>query len=45
MSGPADTIDACTAAAYTFAVVNNGPDDALDATASFPIPASTTFQS
>ena len=45
VSGPADTIDACTAAAYTFAVVNNGPDDALDATVSFPIPAGTTFQS
>jgi uncharacterized repeat protein (TIGR01451 family) len=45
VSGPADTIDACTAATYTFTVVNNGPDAALDATASFPIPANTTFQS
>jgi uncharacterized repeat protein (TIGR01451 family) len=45
VSGPADTIDACTAATYTFTVVNIGPDAALDATASFPIPATTTFQS
>ncbi len=45
VNGPADTIDACTAATYTFSVVNNGPDDALAATASFPIPAGTTFQS
>jgi uncharacterized repeat protein (TIGR01451 family) len=45
VSGPPDTIDACTAATYAFTVVNNGPDGAIDATASFPIPASTTFQS
>jgi uncharacterized repeat protein (TIGR01451 family) len=45
VSGPADSVDACTAATYTFTVVNNGPDDALDATASFPVPAGTTFQS
>lgn len=45
VSGPPDAIDACTAATYAFTVVNNGPDAAIDATASFPIPASTTFQS
>jgi uncharacterized repeat protein (TIGR01451 family) len=45
VSGPPDTIDACTSATYTFTVVNNGPDAALSASASFPIPSSTTFQS
>ena len=45
VSGPPDTIDACRAATYAFTAVNNGPDAAIDATASFPVPASTTFQS
>jgi uncharacterized repeat protein (TIGR01451 family) len=45
VSGPPDTIDACTTATYDFTVVNNGPDTALSATVSFPIPANTTFQS
>ena len=45
VSGPPDTIDACRAATYAFTVVNNGPDAAVNATASFPVPAGTTFQS
>jgi uncharacterized repeat protein (TIGR01451 family) len=45
VSGPPDTIDACTEATYAFTVVNNGPDAAIDATAAFPVPAGTTFQS
>lgn len=44
VSGPSDPLDPCSSADYVFAVVNNGPDTAIDAVASFPIPANTTFQ-
>lgn len=45
VSGPADPLDPCSAASYVFAVTNAGPDTAIDAVASFPVPANTSFQS
>ncbi len=45
VTGPAGSVDPCSEAAYVFAVTNGGPDSAIDAVASFPIPANTTFQS
>jgi hypothetical protein len=45
VSGPSNPVSPCTSAAYVFVVTNAGPDTAIDAVASMPIPASTTFQS
>src|SRR6185503_16888660 len=45
VSGPANPVSPCTSAAYVFVVTNAGPDTAIDAVASMPVPASTTFQS
>ena len=45
VTGPNNPLDPCSSAAYVFAVTNAGPDAAIDATASFPVPANTSFQS
>jgi uncharacterized repeat protein (TIGR01451 family) len=45
VAGPPGLVDACRTSSYVFTVVNNGPDAAVNAYVSFPVPSGTTFGS